>query len=52
MVHDAFHIDRGYEDIVGKHLHFDVARVDNRLLDIDFVVPEGSLRFALRAFQG
>ncbi len=26
--------------LVGQHLHFDVARIDDRLLDVDFAVAE------------
>ena len=37
--------------LIGQDLRFDVARVDDRLLDIDFAVTEGAFRFAARRFQ-
>ena len=37
--------------LVGKHLHLDVARIDDRFLDIDFAVAERTFRLAARALQ-
>ena len=37
--------------LVGEDLHLDVARVDDELLDIDFVVAKRALRFALRSLE-
>jgi hypothetical protein len=41
----------GVAMFVGQHLHFDVARIDDGFLDVDFVVAEGALGFALRGFE-
>src|SRR5208282_3471972 len=41
----------GIAVLVGQYLHLDVARIDDRLLDIDFAVAERTLRFALRRFE-
>ena len=37
--------------LVSQDLHFDVSRVNHRLLDIDFTISERALRFALRRLQ-
>ena len=37
--------------LVRQHLHFDVARIDDRFLDVDFAVAKRPLGFALRRFQ-
>ena len=37
--------------LIGQNLHFDVPRIDDRLLDIDFAVAERSLRLAARALK-
>ena len=37
--------------LVGQYLHLDVARIDDRLFDINFAVAKCPLRLALCAFQ-
>ena len=41
----------GVAVLVGQHLHFDVARVDDRFLDINFAVAKRPLRLAAGALQ-
>ena len=38
--------------LVGEHLHLDVPRIDDRLLDVHFAVAESALRLAPGRFQG
>ncbi len=37
--------------LVGQHLHLDVARIDDRFLDVNFAVAERALRLAARALE-
>ncbi len=37
---------------VGKHLHLDVAGIDDRFFDINLAITEGTLRLALGGFEG
>jgi hypothetical protein len=37
--------------LIREHLHLNMPRIDDGLLDIHFAVAECPLRFALRAFQ-
>src|SRR5579863_4584272 len=41
----------GVAVLVGQNLHLDVARVDNRLLDINLAVAKRTLSLAAGAFQ-
>ena len=38
--------------LVAEDLHLDVARILDELLDVDFAVAEGALRFAARVLEG
>ena len=37
--------------LVGEHLHLDVPRIDDRLLDINFAIAERALRLAARRLR-
>ena len=37
--------------LIRQHLHLDVPRVDDGLLEVNFAVSESPLRLALRGFQ-
>ena len=42
----------GISVLIRQHLHLDVARIDDRLFDVDFAVAERTLRLAPGGFEG
>src|SRR5215813_1303104 len=42
----------GIAVLIGKHLHFDVAWMDDGFLDVNLAIAKGAFRLALRAVEG